>query len=82
MRSSGNIRFLINGPEVVQIIPLEGDWATSLDLKSAFNHMLEGGGAAPVLRLYASRQILYICGKAVWGAAQSPEFYKTIKLRS
>jgi hypothetical protein len=29
----------MNGPDVVQLIALAGDWATSLDIKSAFNHM-------------------------------------------
>jgi hypothetical protein len=33
------IHFRIDGPEVVQVIALSGDWATSLDIKSAFNHM-------------------------------------------
>jgi hypothetical protein len=33
------IHFRMDGPEVVQGIALSGDWATSLDIKSAFNHM-------------------------------------------
>jgi hypothetical protein len=31
--------FRMDGPEVVQVIALSGDWATPLDIKSAFNHM-------------------------------------------
>jgi hypothetical protein len=33
------MHFRMDGPEVVQVIALSGDWATSLDIKSAFNHM-------------------------------------------
>jgi hypothetical protein len=32
------IHFRMDGPEVVQVIALSGDWATSLDIKSTFNH--------------------------------------------
>jgi hypothetical protein len=31
--------FRMDGPEVVEVIALPGLWATSLDIKSAFNHM-------------------------------------------
>jgi hypothetical protein len=33
------IHFRMDGPEVVQVIALSGELATSLDIKSAFNHM-------------------------------------------
>jgi hypothetical protein len=33
------IHFRVDGPEVVQQIAQPEDWATSLDIKSAFNHM-------------------------------------------
>jgi hypothetical protein len=33
------VHFRMNGPDVVHLIALAGDWATSLDIKSAFNHM-------------------------------------------
>ena len=33
------VHFRMNGPDVVQLIAQCGDWATSLDIKSAFNHM-------------------------------------------
>jgi hypothetical protein len=33
------IRFRMDGLEVVQVIALSGDWVTSLNIKSAFNHM-------------------------------------------
>jgi hypothetical protein len=33
------VHLRMDGPEVVQQIALPGDWPTSLDIKSAFNHM-------------------------------------------
>jgi hypothetical protein len=44
-----DIHFRMDGPEVVQGIALPGDWATSLDLKSAFNHMWVSASFQPFL---------------------------------
>jgi hypothetical protein len=43
------IHFRMDGPELVQGIAMEGDWVTSLDLKSTFNHMLVSAAFRPYL---------------------------------
>jgi hypothetical protein len=44
-----NIHFKMEGPEDIFALALIGDWATSLDLKSAFNHLIVHKDLRPFL---------------------------------
>ena len=44
-----DIHFRMEGPETVQRLMLRGDWLISIDLKSAFNHLLVSSAMQPFL---------------------------------
>jgi hypothetical protein len=54
------VQFRMDGPKVVQPIAQPGDWATSLDIKSAFNHMRVSRKFRPFLCFRAPRKVLCV----------------------
>ena len=44
-----DIHFRMEGPETVQYLMLPGDWMTSIDLKSAFDHVPVNSTMRPFL---------------------------------
>jgi hypothetical protein len=61
----------MDGPEVVQQIALPGDWATSLDIKSAFNHMRVSEEFHPFL-CFEHRGRYYAYNSMPFGCRHSP----------
>ena len=69
-----DIHFRMEGPITVQRLMRPGDWATSIDLKSAFNHLLVSESMRPYLCFrYAGRYYSY---RAMpFGAKHSPRLF-------
>jgi hypothetical protein len=65
------IHFRMDGPEVVQVITLSGDWATSLDIKPAFNHMRVSPEFRPFL-CFEHRGKYYAYNSVLLGCRHSP----------
>ena len=68
------IHFRMDGPEVVQVISLSGDWATSLDIKSAFNHMRVSPEFRPFL-CFEHRGKYYAYNSMPFGCRHSPRVF-------
>jgi hypothetical protein len=68
------IHFRMDGPEVVQVIALVGDWATSLDLKSAFNHRRVGKALEPFFG-FTHQGKYYVYAGMPFGARHSPRIF-------
>jgi hypothetical protein len=64
----------MDGPEVVETTALEGDWATSLDLVSAFNHMMVNSSFSPYL-CFAHENKSYMFVGMPFGAKHSPRVF-------
>jgi hypothetical protein len=69
-----HIHFRMDGPEVVQDIALEGDWATSLDLKNAFHHVRVHPSYSPFLG-FVHRGQFYRYTAMPFGARHSPRIF-------
>jgi hypothetical protein len=68
------IHFRMDGPEVVQVIAPLGNWATSLDIKSAFNHMRVGPEFRPFL-CFEHRGKYYAYNSMPFGCRHSPRVF-------
>jgi hypothetical protein len=68
------IHFRMDGPEVVQQIALPGDWATSFDIKSAFNHMRVSEEFGPFL-CFEHRGKYYAYNSMPFGCRHSPRVF-------
>jgi hypothetical protein len=68
------VHFRMNGVEVVQLIALPGDWATSLDIKSAFNHMRVSEEFKPFL-CSEHRGKYYAYNSMPFGCRHSPRVF-------
>jgi hypothetical protein len=56
-----DIRFRMEGPETVQCLMQRGDWATSINLKSAFNHVWVSKEMQPFLCFrYGGKSYKYV----------------------
>ena len=64
----------MDGPLTVQDIALEGDWATSIDLKSAFSHMRVNDSFAPYLG-FVHRGEYYMYQAMPFGCRHSPRIF-------
>jgi hypothetical protein len=64
----------MDGPEVVQKIALLADWATSLDIKSAFNHMRVSEEFRPFL-CFEHRGKYYKYNSMPFGCRHSPRVF-------
>jgi hypothetical protein len=73
--------FRMNGPEVVQVIALSGNWATALDINSAFQPHEGQPGVPTIPVLRTARQVLCLQLDAVWVPAQPMSVYESIVLR-
>ena len=68
------IHFRMQGPEVVQQIALLGDWATSLDIKAAFNHIRLHASFRPYL-CFSHRGVFYAYNSMPFGCRHSPRIF-------
>jgi hypothetical protein len=69
-----DIHFCMDSPETVQRLMIPGDWATSLDLKSAFNHLIVDEAMRPFLCF--TREGRYYAYRAMpFGAKHSPRVF-------
>jgi hypothetical protein len=68
------VHFRMNDPDVVQLIALPGDWATSLDIKSAFNHMRVREEFRPFL-CFEQREKYYAYNSMPFGCCHSPRVF-------
>ena len=69
-----DIHFRMEGPETVRRLLIQRDWATSLDLKSAFNHLRVDKALRPFLCF--SRDGKYYTYRAMpFGAKQAPRLF-------
>jgi ribonuclease HI len=69
-----HIHFRMDGPEVVQDVALEGDFATSLDVDTAFPHMLVSEEYQPYLG-FTHRGKFYVYVGMPFGARHSPRIF-------
>jgi hypothetical protein len=68
------VHFRMDCPEVVQQIALPGDWVTSLDIKSAFNHMRFSEEFRPFL-CFEHRGRYYAYNSMPFGCRHSPRVF-------
>ena len=64
----------MDGPLTVQEVALQGDWATSIDLKSAFSHMRVNESFMPYLG-FAHRGEYYMYRAMPFGCRHSPRVF-------
>ena len=69
-----NIHFRMEGPETVQQLASENDWATSIDLKSAFNHLRVSERMRPFLAFCYDREC-YAYRAMPFGSKHSPRLF-------
>jgi hypothetical protein len=69
-----DVHFRMEGPETVQAAMLPGDWMTSLDLKSAFNHLVVAPEMRPFL-CFAHKGKCYSYRAMPFGAKHSPRLF-------
>jgi hypothetical protein len=68
------IHFTMDGPQTVQKLARRGDWATSLDLKSAFNHLRVNESLRPFL-CFAYHGQCYAYQAVPFGARHSTRYF-------
>ena len=68
------IHFRMDSPETVQQLAREGDWATSLDLKSAFTHLRVNETLRPFL-CFMHKDECYAYQAVPFGAKHSPRYF-------
>jgi hypothetical protein len=69
--------FRMDTPVTVQLLALPGDWATSLDLKSAFNHLRVSKEMRPFL-CFMCRGDVYTYRAMPFGARHSPRLFTEV----
>jgi hypothetical protein len=69
-----DIHFRMEGPETVQKLMMQNDWLVSLDLKSAFNHLLVSDAMRPFL-CFEYDHVCYAYRAMPFGAKHSPRLF-------
>ena len=69
-----DIHFRMEGPETVMYLMRKGDWLTSIDLKSAFNHLVVNEGMRPFLCFRYAGQC-YSYAAMPFGSKHAPRLF-------